>query len=180
LGIDAQNFDYLGVSGQSTEQVFKRIFGENSEVRVTEATKKKQSYFRESIQEASPMKGAIELLSYLSLNEKKLYAVSSGSTTSVVATLTATNMIRYFAEIITCDLVKNTKPHPDPYLRAIELSGFRPSECVAIEDSETGVLSALAANLEVILISENSPDWARTYPVQHFESLEPLLRKFQR
>jgi HAD superfamily hydrolase (TIGR01509 family) len=42
------------------------------------------------------------------------------------------------------------KPHPEPYLRGAEACGADPHECLAIEDSPTGVRSALAAGCRVI------------------------------
>jgi len=42
------------------------------------------------------------------------------------------------------------KPHPDIYLKASELIGVPPNRCVAIEDSEAGVTSAVAAGMVCI------------------------------
>ncbi len=42
------------------------------------------------------------------------------------------------------------KPHPDPYLLGAEACGVAPEDCVAIEDSPTGVRSALAAGCRVL------------------------------
>lgn len=50
-----------------------------------------------------------------------------------------------FAASITGDEVRHGKPHPEPYLAAARVLGVEPSDCVAIEDSPTGVASALAA-----------------------------------
>lgn len=50
-----------------------------------------------------------------------------------------------FAVSITGDEVVNGKPHPEPYLAAATALGVDPRACVAIEDSPTGVASALAA-----------------------------------
>lgn len=44
------------------------------------------------------------------------------------------------------------KPDPEPYLRASALLGVEPAACVAIEDSPTGVLSAVAAGCTVLAI----------------------------
>ena len=43
-----------------------------------------------------------------------------------------------------------TKPDPEPYLRACRELGVPPARCVAIEDSPTGVTSALASGAVVI------------------------------
>jgi beta-phosphoglucomutase-like phosphatase (HAD superfamily) len=50
-----------------------------------------------------------------------------------------------FVASITGDEVVNGKPHPEPYVAAAAALGVDPADCVAIEDSPTGVASALAA-----------------------------------
>lgn len=41
----------------------------------------------------------------------------------------------------------NRKPKPDVYLHAMQKLGVKPDDCVAVEDSRTGVLAAVAAGL---------------------------------
>ena len=65
-----------------------------------------------------------------------------------------------FAHSITGDEVSRGKPHPEPYATAAAALGVEPSDCVAIEDSRTGVASALAAG-------------CATLGVPHVVSLEP-------
>lgn len=55
-----------------------------------------------------------------------------------------------FAVTVTGDEVSRGKPHPEPYLLAAERLGVDPRRCVAIEDSPTGVRSALAAGCRVL------------------------------
>jgi HAD superfamily hydrolase (TIGR01509 family) len=50
-----------------------------------------------------------------------------------------------FAASVTGDEVRNGKPDPEPYVTAAAALGVDPGRCVAIEDSPTGVASALAA-----------------------------------
>jgi len=50
-----------------------------------------------------------------------------------------------FAASVAGDEVKRGKPDPEPYLAAAAALGVDPQQCVAIEDSPTGVASALAA-----------------------------------
>lgn len=55
-----------------------------------------------------------------------------------------------FDAVVCGDEVAFTKPHPDPYLRAAKLLGVEPADCLVVEDSPTGVASALAAGARVI------------------------------
>ncbi len=57
-----------------------------------------------------------------------------------------------FDLIVAGDDVANSKPHPDPYLTAAAGLGQEPAHCLALEDSPTGVRSALAAGCVVIAI----------------------------
>ncbi len=57
-----------------------------------------------------------------------------------------------FVGSITGDEVEAGKPAPDPYLAAAEMIGLDPADCVAIEDSPTGVESALAAGCRTLAV----------------------------
>jgi HAD superfamily hydrolase (TIGR01509 family) len=50
-----------------------------------------------------------------------------------------------FQTVVVGDDVTDGKPHPEPYLTAARRLGVAPERCVAIEDSPTGVRSAVAA-----------------------------------
>ena len=55
-----------------------------------------------------------------------------------------------FRVLVTGDEVARGKPHPEPYVLAAERLGIDARDCVAIEDSPTGVRSALAAGCRVL------------------------------
>ena len=59
---------------------------------------------------------------------------------------------RAFDVIVAGDDVENGKPHPDPYLTAARELGMEPDRCLALEDSPTGVRSAVAAGCRVVAI----------------------------
>lgn len=63
-----------------------------------------------------------------------------------------TDLLKYFDFVLTSGDFKRTKPHPDPYLMAIERSGLAPDECIAIEDTERGLEAATAAGIRCIVI----------------------------
>ena len=58
----------------------------------------------------------------------------------------------HFDVVVTGDDVRDGKPHPEPYLSAARALGVDPTECVAIEDSPTGVASATAAGCVVVAV----------------------------
>src|SRR6185437_2908305 len=64
---------------------------------------------------------------------------------------------RAFRFIVAAGETDRTKPAPDPYLRAAELHGVPPRECVAIEDSQWGLQSAQTAGMITIAITHTYP-----------------------
>ncbi len=62
-----------------------------------------------------------------------------------------------FATVVTGDTVTIGKPHPEPYLRAAAELGVDPADCVAIEDSNTGAKSAVAAGCTVLVVPNHVP-----------------------
>jgi HAD superfamily hydrolase (TIGR01509 family) len=62
-----------------------------------------------------------------------------------------------FATVVTGDSVTVGKPHPEPYLRAAAELGVAPADCLAIEDSNTGAKSAVAAGCTVLVVPNHVP-----------------------
>jgi HAD superfamily hydrolase (TIGR01509 family) len=62
-----------------------------------------------------------------------------------------------FRVVVTGDRVAQGKPHPEPYLTAAAALGLDASECLAIEDSNTGAKSAEAAGCLVLVVENHVP-----------------------
>ena len=62
-----------------------------------------------------------------------------------------------FTAVITGDEVQHGKPHPEPYLAAARALGVEVGDCVAIEDSPTGVRSAVAAGVPTLAVPHVVP-----------------------
>ncbi|OZF45004.1 HAD family phosphatase [Rhodococcus sp. 14-2470-1a] len=58
----------------------------------------------------------------------------------------------YFDFTVSGDEVDEGKPHPAPYLKGAALLDLDPSQCLAVEDSPTGSLSAHRAGCSVLLV----------------------------
>ena len=48
----------------------------------------------------------------------------------------------------------NPKPHPEPYLMAARRLGVAPADCLAIEDSHSGVRAAHAAGMQTVMVPD--------------------------
>ena len=62
-----------------------------------------------------------------------------------------------FDRIVTSEDIKHSKPAPDCYLKAAELLGVDPADCIAFEDSFNGLRSALDAGTTVVAVTTAHP-----------------------
>jgi HAD superfamily hydrolase (TIGR01509 family) len=63
-----------------------------------------------------------------------------------------TKLLEYFDFVVTADDCARTKPCPDPYVRALEVSGVTRDSCLAIEDSERGLEAATGAGVRCAIV----------------------------
>jgi HAD superfamily hydrolase (TIGR01509 family) len=63
-----------------------------------------------------------------------------------------TGLMKYFDFVLTGSDYIRFKPHPEPYARAVALSGAAPGACLAIEDTERGLASAKAAGIQCVVV----------------------------
>ncbi|MBN2201061.1 HAD family phosphatase [bacterium] len=63
-----------------------------------------------------------------------------------------TGILQYIDFVIDAEDTTRYKPEPDPYLKALDRSGLSEAECLAVEDSERGLASAVAAGIRCVVI----------------------------
>lgn len=88
-----------------------------------------------------------------------------------------------FDLVVAGDDVVHGKPHAEPYLKAASLLGVDPKDCVAFEDSISGILSAEAAGTKAVgipnvVIIPSNPDrilW-ETLEGKRLKDLKQLFR----
>ena len=84
-----------------------------------------------------------------SLPPERWAIVTSATRRLLLARLTAAGL-PVPERIISGEMVERGKPDPEPYRRGAELLGFRPEECVVVEDAPSGVGAGRAAGCRVL------------------------------
>ena len=74
--------------------------------------------------------------------------------------------------LVTSDDVVNGKPHPEPYLKGAAGLGFKPGECLVIEDAPAGIASAQAGGMKVVGI-------ASTYSASKLKAADAVIQNFE-
>jgi beta-phosphoglucomutase len=78
--------------------------------------------------------------------------VSGAARAEIEPVVTAAGLASLFRTIVSADDVVEGKPHPEGYLRALELlgGGLRPEQILVFEDTEAGVESAKSAGMRCV------------------------------
>lgn len=101
-----------------------------------------------------PKPGIRELLDYLDGQGIPAAITSSAPLERIRAHLTRQDLDGRFRKLCSGHDVPNGKPAPDIYLHGAASLGLRPEECLAIEDSPTGILSAFRAGTHPVLVPD--------------------------
>jgi len=103
--------------------------------------------------------GAVELLEDL---KKRHITAAVATATDLERTekyLAMAGLRPYFEKLISTTMVAEGKPSPDIYLYACKQLGLAPEECMAVEDSPNGVMSAYRAGCKVVMVPDQTqPD----------------------
>ncbi len=123
---------------------------------VSEFKKYFRGYYIDNIKkEGIPLKkGAIKILDFLKKKSIPVAIATSSSDFNAADKLKSTGIIDRFDVVITADQVERKKPDPQVYLKVCENLGFLPKNCLAIEDSDPGALSAHLAGIPVFLVPD--------------------------
>lgn len=98
--------------------------------------------------------GVLEFFRFLRDNNMKIGIATSNSRELLNAFLEANQLESYIDVAVTsCDVCAG-KPAPDVYLKAAELLGAQPEECLVFEDIPMGIMAGKNANMKVCAVED--------------------------
>lgn len=144
----------LGLNTENTRRVFIEHLGNNFDFYVFR--KIRVDYMTDYIDKHGiPIKtGLIELLDFLKSNHYKMTVATSTEKEKTEYYFKKANISYYFDDIVCGDMIERGKPEPDIYLKASKIIGVAPNECLALEDSPIGILSAYRAGMKPVMIPD--------------------------
>ena len=134
----------------------KKWFGEDLDYYAVRKRRKdmmEECLDREGIQRKP---GALELVQRLRADGITTAIATATDPERTAKYLKLTGLEGYFDRLISATQVKEGKPSPDIYLFACEQLGLAPEDCLAVEDSPNGVLSAYRAGCKVVMVPDQT------------------------
>ena len=151
LDLDYDTFDKKYHRGSLVE-IMARLFPEISDI---ETLRKIGSYKEELYRElyrphVKSISGLIFLLEKIFQKNIPMGLATMGDQHNIYFTFKALNLTNFFHSTTGLHEVKKGKPDPEIFLAAAEKIGVNSSDCLAFEDTLSGILSAKAAGMDVI------------------------------
>ncbi|CAA7615981.1 HAD-superfamily hydrolase, subfamily IA, variant 3 [Magnetospirillum sp. LM-5] len=103
------------------------------------------------------MDGARELLDEAHARHWRCCLVTSAGRAMAREWLARSGLAPLVPLVVGGDDVARGKPHPDPYLAGLALTGAAAGDSLAVEDSPAGAMAALAASIPTCLVGSHQP-----------------------
>lgn len=166
------------------EPYFKDLLGQEFDYRAVRARRMElmRSHLAEYGVEKKP--GVDEFLDWLTENGYKKAVSTAADAERTKEYLTQIGIYGRFDEIACAPSLPHGKPMPDVYLYACAQIGERPEDCLALEDSDNGALSAHRAGCRVVMVKDLAgplPETAGflTGTAENLLEVIPVLERFR-
>jgi len=101
-------------------------------------------------------KGALKIFQELQGHKIPCAIASSSANKIINAVVTKFDLSQFLEFTYSAEDEEYGKPHPGVYLSAAKRLGFHPQQCVAFEDSISGVISAKSSRMHCIAVPDES------------------------
>ena len=158
IGVDCTRDEfylYEGMTGSSTiTRLFQRQWHKQPSVHEIEELYHRKTVYFNTLPKAQPVPGAQQVVSRLMCDGITTVLVTGSGQPSVLDRLDTEYPGAFPPQhrVTACN-VTHGKPHPEPYLKGMELAGVTPWQSMVIENAPIGVQSAVASGAFTIAVT---------------------------
>jgi HAD superfamily hydrolase (TIGR01509 family) len=143
----------------TVSQMFKKYQNRTVQPETAESIKKRKHEIMALMPQSEVLEPMPRLVDFIRKQGLDRWVVTGSAQEGLIGRLNAAyngNFERH--KMVTAHDVKNGKPHPEPYLQAINKSGYGNHRAIVIENAPLGVQSAKAAGLFTIAVNTGPID----------------------
>ena len=159
VNIDVSDELYESFTGQSTYEICEQLVSYFKlplcPQTLVDIKRDHFKYLFENDKSLTLIDGVLGLVKDYHSNGMTLVLASSASMANINRIFERFELDQYFKAKISGADLKASKPHPEIFIKAAELSEHKPEDCFVIEDSTNGIAAATSA--DIFCIAFNSP-----------------------
>ena len=149
---------------QSLEIILEKSPQNYSEAEKAGLAEEKNTLYRQLLAQMSPKDLHDDVRSTLqALRSAKLKLAIGSSSKNTPYILERIGLGGFFDAVADGNRITHSKPHPEVFLKAADMLGLLPAECLVVEDAQAGVQAAIAGGFDCAAIGDAKNDPQANY-----------------
>jgi beta-phosphoglucomutase len=181
MGLPWEKIEFHGLVGKTAPQILELLLNrfkpgwKREEFDLDALALRKNDYYTEYAKtRLAPYPGVREGLEWAKSEGIACAVVSNAKRRELLFSMEQLDLGGFFQVLLSRDDVIRPKPDPGPFEFAAHSLGLLPSDCVAIDDSPTGLEAALLAGCVTASITSNYPRETLLSPIPGRPDLSPV------
>jgi HAD superfamily hydrolase (TIGR01509 family) len=163
---DQMKHECYGKGEEMLERIFPGKYTQQERIAISEA--KEAKYRIDYLPELKLIEGLAELLMRANQYQIKLGIGSAANNLNIDFVVDNLNIRALMQAIISGEMVSESKPHPETFLKCADLLAIPIPQCLVFEDTPKGVACAANAGMETIVLTT-------THPISDFENFSNII-----
>ena len=136
----------------------------------------KNGIYVQLLQQMSPADLSDEVKETLDALRTKGYKLAIGSSSkNAKLILSRIGLEDYFDAVSDGTNISRSKPDPEVFLKAAEMLGLQPADCLVVEDAHSGVEAAVEGGFDCAAMGDAKEDARATYHLGGFADLQRIV-----
>ncbi len=140
------------LSGSANEIIVPTLLPHWEQTRMKALWLAKEALYRERSVNMKPLPGVAKILDWCEALDVPKVIVTNAPRIDAEHTLHTLRLRDRFGQVVIGEECARPKPFPDPYLEGLARLGLKAEDCIAFEDSFSGMASAQAAGLKTVAV----------------------------
>ena len=141
-----------------------------------EMAEEKNNLYREMLGRMSPLDLEREVRKTLFIIRKSGIRMAIGSSSkNTPYILDRIGLEEFFDAVSDGNIIARSKPDPEVFLKAAEMLGLQPADCLVVEDAHSGVEAAVKGGFDCAAIGDAKADTRATYHLSGFADLQQIV-----
>ncbi|EEF33603.1 2-deoxyglucose-6-phosphate phosphatase, putative [Ricinus communis] len=153
-----EEFFIQNIAGKHNDEIALRLFPDDFQ-RGLKFTVDKEAMFRKlASEQLTAINGLYKLKKWIEDRGLKRAAVTNAPRPNAELMISKLGLADFFDAVIIGDECVHAKPHPEPYLKALEVLKVSKDHTFIFEDSVSGIKAGVAAGMPVVGLSTRNPE----------------------
>ncbi|XP_024030671.1 haloacid dehalogenase-like hydrolase domain-containing protein Sgpp [Morus notabilis] len=153
-----EEFYIKTISGKHEADIARALFPDDHERGIKFVEDQEAVFRRLAAEQLKPLNGLFKVKKWVEDRGLKRAAVTNAPRINAELMISRLGLSDFFDAVIIGSECARAKPHPDPYLKALDILKASKNHTFIFEDSVSGIKAGVAAGMQVVGIATRNPE----------------------